>query len=108
MATTHVEPIALNLLKAGAVMSAQNNSVWTALMYAVQNGHEQVALHVLLEAKADPNKANSDGFTALMFASQNGHDRCTRGGSWPEQGAFWSQRLECSGTCGEGWTFCCL
>jgi ankyrin repeat protein len=60
MATTHVEPIALNLLKAGAVMSAQNNSVWTALMYAVQNGHEQVALHVLLEAKADPNKANSD------------------------------------------------
>jgi ankyrin repeat protein len=45
---------------------------WTALMFAAQNGHEQVAL-VLLEAKADPNKAESDGVTALMLAAQNGH-----------------------------------
>jgi ankyrin repeat protein len=46
----------------------------TALMYAAQNGHEQVAL-VLLEAKADPNQAQPDGRTALMLAAANGHEQ---------------------------------
>ena len=32
--------LARDLFKAGAVMSAQNNAEWTALMYAAQNGHD--------------------------------------------------------------------
>jgi hypothetical protein len=45
------EQVALVLLKAGAVVNAQDNANVTALMYAALNGREQVA-HDLLEAGA--------------------------------------------------------
>ena len=53
-------------------MSAQDNAGWTALMFAAENGHEQVAL-VLLEAGAVVDTQLPSGHTALMFAALNGH-----------------------------------
>ena len=53
MATSH-EQVARVLLEAGAVVGAQTNDGWTALMLAAHNGHEQVA-RVLLEVGADRN-----------------------------------------------------
>ena len=55
------------LLEAVAVVGAQNNDGWTALMYAAVNGHEQVA-RVLLEAGADRNPNSTCGMMccALM------------------------------------------
>ena len=44
------EQVALVLLKAGALLGAQNNAGMTALMIASQNGHEQV-VRVLFDPK---------------------------------------------------------
>ena len=71
------EQVARDLLKAGAVVGAQNNDGWTALMIAAQKGHEQVARD-LLKAGAIVSAQNNAGATALMFAAQNGHEQVAR------------------------------
>ena len=69
------------MLEAGAVVGAQTNAGTTALMYAAQNGHAQVA-RVLLEPGAVVGAQDNADTTALMFAAQNGYehghrmDRC--------------------------------
>ena len=103
-ASHHHEQVAQELLKAGAGVEVQNNQGWTALMYAAQNGHEQVCcsrmlsvssverpkhkpIHVfsschpeqvtraLLKANADPHQAQADGWTARVSAPLNGHEQ---------------------------------
>ena len=68
------EQVARDLLKAGAVVSAQTNTGGTALMLAAQNGHEQVARD-LLKAGASVDETEGKGWTALMFAAQNGNEQ---------------------------------
>ena len=79
------EQVARDLLKAGAVVGAQNNKGWTALMFAAQNGHEQVAL-VLLEAGA------AAGFRVLIVAAFHGHMRCARVLLKQKAKGFWCSR----------------
>ena len=42
-ASHHHEQVARELLKAGAAVDAVENKQWTALMFAAQDGHEQVS-----------------------------------------------------------------
>ena len=42
-ASHHHEQVALELLEAGAAADATDEADWTALMFAAQNGHEQVS-----------------------------------------------------------------
>ena len=65
------EQVAHVLLKAGAVVSAQNIEGWTALMYAAQDGHKQVARD-LLKSGASLKVVSIDNFTMLMAASHGG------------------------------------
>ena len=45
---------------------------WTALMFAIWNGHLDI-VQMLLQAKANPNLHNETGFTALFLAAMNGY-----------------------------------
>ena len=38
----HLEQVTRALLESGAAVNSQNIKGWTALMYAAQNGHDQV------------------------------------------------------------------
>ena len=38
----HLEQVARALLENGGAVNSQNNNGWTALMFAAQNGHQQV------------------------------------------------------------------
>mmetsp|Transcript_5562 Transcript_5562/g.5746 ORF Transcript_5562/g.5746 Transcript_5562/m.5746 type:complete len:701 (-) Transcript_5562:89-2191(-) len=49
-------------------INKQNIGGFTALMEAVNNGHEGIS-QILIEAKADTNKQSKDGRTALMLAA---------------------------------------
>ena len=60
------------LLEAGAEVDQADEEQFTALMFACDNGHDDV-VGVLLEAGAEPNEANDLGMTSLMWASFNGH-----------------------------------
>ena len=57
----------LILLKAGAAVDQTEEDGWTALMFAAQNGHEQVARILLKAGALDLNK------WALKLAERNGH-----------------------------------
>ena len=103
----HLEQVARELLKAGAAVDATEEDGFTALMFAAQDGHEQVsgshyhvfaivicALHTcihaiashhleqvareLLEAKCNVDHQNNKQWTALMYAAQNGHEQVRR------------------------------
>ena len=63
---------ARRLLAAGADVEAKDNSGWTALMLAAQNGHVGV-VQALLAARADVNAVCHSGWTALMLAALYGH-----------------------------------
>ena len=65
------------MLEAGANIEAVKHKGWTAIMFAVQNGHDLCA-RALIEAMADLEKQTANGFTALMLSAQNGHEQeCT-------------------------------
>ena len=66
------------LLSAGASTEAATaNEGWTALILAVQNGHNAV-LARLLRASAAPDLASLDGATPLMRASSAGNVAAVR------------------------------
>jgi len=46
---------------------------WTALMFAADNGHEEVC-ELLLSRGAEIDAKNGEGWTALMFAVERGHE----------------------------------
>ena len=55
-------------------MDTRRQHALTALMFAAENRHEQVAL-VLLKAGAAVNAQNDTGVTALMLAVKNSHEQ---------------------------------
>ena len=63
------------LLQAGVDVGARDDSGWTALMHAANEGHAEVVVTLL---EADPARAGldlhaPDGATALFIAAQQGH-----------------------------------
>jgi len=46
---------------------------WTPLMWAINGGHEAIAIHLLQHKKTDPNKADIYGQTALHHAAVSGN-----------------------------------
>ena len=66
------------LLKRGVSVDAiGDHHGRSALILAVENGHDMVA-DLLLSAGADPNLANADGFTPLLYACRNGYSSIAR------------------------------
>ena len=102
----HLEQVARELLEAKCNVDHQNNEGWTALMYAAQNGHEEVravvvcevvrrvlrlqysSIHVLsshhleqvarelLKAGAAVDNQTPKQVTALIMACDNAHEEC--------------------------------
>ncbi|MCG6926220.1 MAG: TonB family protein [Acidobacteria bacterium] len=72
-----VEAVRDLLAEAGPGLDAADASGWTALMYAVQDGHDEV-VQVLLEAGADPDRQNPSGETALHLAARSGRTASAR------------------------------
>ena len=57
--------------KRANVNAVKKSSGYTALMFAVQNGHAEIVAKLLAQG-ADFNARSSDGSTALMLAAENG------------------------------------
>jgi TonB family protein len=72
-----VEAVRDLLAEAAPGLDAADASGWTALMYAVQEGHDE-AVQVLLEAGADPDRQSPSGETALHLAARNGRTASAR------------------------------
>lgn len=60
----------LSALDGGADVNTQDKDGWTALMYAVRYGRQDIA-NALLQTGADVNVRNKDGKTALDLAEKN-------------------------------------
>lgn len=58
-----------------SLVGQRDESGWTALMYAAQNGHPTV-LELLLKHEA--GQRDGSGWTALMYATMNGHLECVQ------------------------------
>ena len=58
-------------LNAGANVNARNTRNQTALMYAADEGHTEIA-KLLIEKGADVNARDNDGWTPLMYAADEG------------------------------------
>lgn len=56
-----------------SVCDKNNNSGWTAMMYAAHYGHVDI-IHMLLESKASVHVRNHNGCNALMVAVMCGND----------------------------------
>jgi TonB family protein len=67
-----VEAVRSLLAEAAPDLDAADATGWTALMYAVQGGHNEI-VEMLLEAGASPDQRNQSGETALHLAIR--HDR---------------------------------
>merc|ERR1711998_499004 len=63
------------LLEADAVVNAQNNQGFTALMLSAQNDHDR-CLRVLIKANANLDHQNSHRVTALNLACENAREEC--------------------------------
>ncbi len=72
-----VEAVRDLLAEATPDPDAADATGWTALMYAVQGGHDEV-VEVLLEAGASPDRQNPSGETALHVAARRGRTASTR------------------------------
>lgn len=59
------------LLVAGVNVNRQTTRI-TPLLWAIQNGHIELA-QLLLSTGTDANQANNKGFTPLLWAIQKGH-----------------------------------
>jgi TonB family protein len=67
-----------NLLAEGAPdLDAADGTGWTALMYAVEDGHDEI-VEMLLQAGASPNLQNQAGETALHLAARRGRTASAR------------------------------
>jgi TonB family protein len=67
-----------DLLAEGAPdLDAADETGWTALMYAVEGGHDEI-VQMLLEAGASPNPQNQAGATALHLAARRGRTASAR------------------------------
>jgi len=64
-------------LQAGADPNAAGAENTSALMWAAERGHLDIA-RILLEAKADLNRQNNSGLTALMLAARSGRDEIVK------------------------------
>lgn len=62
-------------LSLGADVNAVDSKGKTALMYASENGHDEVVDRLLQEEKIDVNKQDNEGKTALMYAVDSGHEK---------------------------------
>ncbi len=60
------------LIRRGADLDVRDEHQMTALMYASENGHTDIA-KALIAADADLNLQSKGEKTALMYASRNGH-----------------------------------
>ena len=58
-------------------LDAADAEGWTALMYAVQGGHDEI-VEILLEAGASPDLQNESGETALHLAARDGRTTSAR------------------------------
>ncbi len=70
---------AIRSLLAGAApdLDAADETGWTALMYAVEGGHDEI-VEMLLEAGASLNQRNQSGETALHLAARHGRTASAR------------------------------
>jgi ankyrin repeat protein len=76
----HAKMVAL-LLNAGADKEAKTEDGFTALLVAIQNGHENghaLCVEHLLNAGADPNAKSNVGDTALLMAAQADKAECIK------------------------------
>ena len=65
------------LLRGSIEVNQRNNTGWTPLMLAAQEGHSGVA-EILLARKADVSMAEDSGYTALHLSAQEGHLTVTK------------------------------
>jgi ankyrin repeat protein len=68
---------AFQLIDKGAKLGLQNKDGWTALMFAIDKGHSNVA-QSLIDKGAGLDIQNKEGYTALMFAIDKGHSDVAR------------------------------
>jgi TonB family protein len=72
-----VQPVRDLLAEAAPDLDAADETGWTALMYAVEGGHDEI-VEMLLEAGASPNPQNQAGETALHLAARQGRTASAR------------------------------
>ncbi len=60
------------IIEAGIDVNAEDKNGWTALMFASQEGHTDIA-RLLLKNGADVTAQNNEWGTAMVFALENGH-----------------------------------
>jgi TonB family protein len=65
------------LAEAAPDLDAADGTGWTALLYAVEGGHDEI-VEMLLEAGASLNRQNQSGETALHLAARHGRTAAAR------------------------------
>jgi TonB family protein len=71
------EAVRLLLAETGPDLDAADGTGWTALMYAVKEGHYEI-VGLLLEAGAGPDRRNHFGETSLHLAARHGRTASAR------------------------------
>jgi ankyrin repeat protein len=81
------------LLERGALIDAQDNGGWTALMQAADNGNQEI-LEVLLSHGASIHPVNCMGKSALVLAEDKGHTKAIQ--LLKKSHAKWLKKTNCS------------